>query len=271
MSNIPESSIIRFSNTTLPQTGKKGILKPDSDGYYTQIVGAFGTRNYSGTPYSARGVKDLFDKSSSLMRRVRGEPATGAVGGSLRGENGHPIREHWMTDADYSSRLSVIHEPMICVHWAEFYLDFDFLRNSKANQGGVAVFGRFRPSGAQGHFLAAQLENPLESVCFSIRSTFQLVIEAGIPKRMVDYVCTFDKVNEGGILAANKYYSPGLENLFEQKDVTVSVPSHVMLEALAQESLHGVAIEDSAVMRHELAKIIRAKNRPHVMEAWNRR
>ena len=83
-------SIVRFTASKLLSTGKKGTLTPDSEGYYTQNIGALNCLNSVGELYVLEGAKELFQSSSGLMRRINN--------GALRGENGHPSMKPGMSE-----------------------------------------------------------------------------------------------------------------------------------------------------------------------------
>ena len=79
-------SNIRFSCTSLAGTQKQGIIPKDANGYYDMVIGGLDILNSAGEYYDHAGAKELFQESSSFMRRVKR--------GALRGEVGHPRREH---------------------------------------------------------------------------------------------------------------------------------------------------------------------------------
>lgn len=195
-----------FTLTRLAGTNKVGNLKKDENGYYTMVIGALNMYNSAGMYYRADAAKHFFEESSSLMRRVKG--------GTLRGELGHPRREPGMSMPAYFHRLQQIHEDKECVHFHEIWLDFD---NYKDDQGRpiVAILAKLKPSGPFDYVLEKKLQNPLENVCFSIRSFTDDKLEGGVLNRYIKLIVTFDYVNEPGMSVAEKYQSPALENLEE--------------------------------------------------------
>jgi hypothetical protein len=195
---------VTFTCTRLNGTNKVGDLKKNERGYYTMIIGALNMFNSAGMYYRADAAKHFFEESSSLMRRTKR--------GALRGEYGHPRREEGMSMQAYYARLLSIHEDKVCCHFASIKLDFE---NYKDDQGRpiVAIIAEVCPNGPLGHVLEKQLLNPLENVCFSIRSFTDDRMERGVVNRYIKTIVTFDYVNEPGMAVAEKYNSPALEGL----------------------------------------------------------
>ncbi len=190
-----------FSCAKLP-AGKSGILRPDADGYYRVILGGLNVYNSVGHYYPFDSARQLFKESSQLMRRIKR--------GALRGEMGHPKWVPGMTDDQFSDRCLMIDERNVCVHIAEVELD----QSMKDDQGRpcIGILGKIRPSGPMGAALQAQLDNPKENVCFSIRSFTDNRRVGRVMHRNLVNVVTWDAVNEPGISFAEKYKSPALES-----------------------------------------------------------
>ena len=133
------TSTVRFTATKLTDINKKGLLLPDSEGYYELPVGGLNVVNSSGQFYTLEGAKDLFDSSSIFMRRVRN--------GCLKGELGHPKRLPGMSLDDYIQRIVTIDEKNVCCFFKELWLDFEF--GKKNPQLGtpdlVAVMAKLKP------------------------------------------------------------------------------------------------------------------------------
>lgn len=198
-------SDIRFTCTQLINSGKRGVLNPNKDGYYDLVVGGLNIFNSAGMKYTAkREVLGLFEASSSFMRKVKR--------GAARGEVGHPKFLPGMSKDQYIDRILTIDEKNVCAHFSEFYLDFDSFKNEDGTPI-IAIRALTSPSGPQGDFLAKQLANPKENVCFSIRSFTDDYFERGVLCRDIKNIVTFDYVNEPGIHIAEKYKNPALEDL----------------------------------------------------------
>lgn len=229
-------SMIKFTCTQL-NNSKKGILKPDQDGYYTMPVGGLNVFNSAGHYYTASGAKALFESSSQLMRRVKR--------GALRGEVGHPKQESNQSEDDYLLRILTIDERNVCAHFSELSLDFD---NYKNNDGSpmVAIIAKVRPSGVKSEALKDAFDNPKENVCFSIRAFTSDNYKNGRLERTLKSVITFDWVNESGIHIAEKYKSTALESL-QELHVTRS-----QLERTLKDTHNRVALENAVLTPQEL-------------------
>lgn len=200
--NTVPNATVMFSCTRLHGTNKVGELVKDEQGYYTMVVGALNMFNSAGMYYVYDAAKKFFESSSAFMRRIER--------GALRGEWGHPRREHHMSLQQYYMRLLDIHADKTCCHFAKVWLDFD---NYKDEQGRpiVAILAKVCPSGPLSHVLEKQLQNPLENVCFSIRSFTDDKPIGGVMHRFIKTIVTFDLVNEPGMSIAEKYNSPAME------------------------------------------------------------
>lgn len=197
---------VKFVCTRLQGTGKKGVLKPDSDGYYLLPIGGLDVYNSVGQYYTYQGAKDLFESSSQFQRRVKR--------GALRGEVGHPQMAPGQSYDDFLARCMNIDDRNICCHFSEVFLDFENFKSSDGKKV-IGIMGKVRPSGIHGPALQSALDNPKENVCFSIRSLTRDYMEGTRYNREIKTIVTFDWVNEPGIAHAEKYNSPALETLSE--------------------------------------------------------
>lgn len=199
---------VTFSCTRLKGTNKVGLLKPDEDGYYRVVLGALNAYNSSGAYYPYEPAKRLFEKSSSLMRRVER--------GALRAENGHPKWLPGMSETAYANRIMQIHEDRVCAHIRQIDLVFDNYKDERGRPI-IAIEGLVTPDGELAHVFERALKNPHTNIAFSIRSfTDDTPSFTGLQKRLVNIV-SFDFVGEQGIWAADKYQSPSLESFEEKK------------------------------------------------------
>lgn len=244
---------ISYGCTALLGVNKKGILKPDANGYYEITVGGFNVHNYGGAYYPLGQAKKLFEESGALMRRIRG--------GNLRGELGHPRKEN-MGPNEYFKRLNEIHEDKVCCHFADVRLDYDNYK-SKSGFPMIAVVARVKPAGPFAATLQASLDNPEEDTCFSVRAAVVPAMEGGREVRYVEDIATWDYVNEGGIAIARKYYSMALEGMgaaAEMGDNLIITPA--MLEHAAQDTIRTMGLEsnDAQALRSLQARL--GWNRP---------
>lgn len=231
---------IRFTCSSLAGTQKKGIIPKGADGYYDMVIGGLNLFNSAGEYYEYAGAKELFQSSSSFMRRVKR--------GALRGEVGHPRRDPGQSIDSYMSRILDIDEKNVCVHFAEIYLDFENFKNADGSKI-IAIMSRLSPSGPKADFLDKSINNPNENVCFSIRSFTENTRSMGRMNKVLKTIVTFDYVNEPGISIAEKYKSPSLESF---KDILVTQDQ---MEKAVKQREHVQLGQESAVMtREELFK-----------------
>lgn len=199
---------VSFTCTAMNGLNKVGLIKPDSDGYYRVVLGALNVYNSSGEYYAYEGAKHLFERSSSLMRRV--------ARGALRSENGHPKWLPGMSEDEYARRIMQIYEERVCAHIRQVDLVFDKYKDDKGRRI-IGIEGLVRPDGELGYVLENALKNPHHNVAFSIRSfTENIRSYTGVTK-ILKSIITWDLVTEPGIPIAEKYYSPSLESLTEKK------------------------------------------------------
>ena len=221
-------------------SNKAGVLKPDKNGYYDLVLGAFDFKNSAGENYPYTSAKHLFKTSSSLMRRINN--------GHCRGELGHPVREPGMSYRDYIERILDIREEKVSHHIKALKVDTQAIRDS-TQKPVIAVIGKVKPSGPYGDVLKQSLDNPDENVAFSLRSLVSQGLENGIVQKHIKTLITYDYVNEGGISVANKYQSPGLEKLEEEYPVT-----EPMLDSIKNNKEQGLESKgiDIDIIKNEL-------------------
>lgn len=194
---------VQLGCTMLLGTEKKGVLKPDADGYYTVVLGAYGAYNSANMFYDLASAAPFFQKGSPLTRMVEK--------GVLRGEYKHPEKQTGWSDLEYIHRIRQIDSDRVSHH----------IRNLKLQEGHkdekgrpiTVVIGEIRPSGPYGQVIKDALENPHENVYFSVRSLTMDDQLRGV--KYTKEIVTWDYVNEGGIYNANKYFSPALESFHE--------------------------------------------------------
>lgn len=245
-----------LSCTALVGTNKAGTLKPDADGYYQVVLGALDVYNNTGAFYPEATARQLFQASSSLMRRI--------ASGNLRGEYGHPTPEPGMSMDAFVARVRRIDEDRICMHIRKVWIDYSF--KNLQGQPIIAILGEVRPSGPRGPALKDQLENRFEDVCFSIRSLTHDFNSGGRLTKNFKMIVTWDYVNEPGLDVARKWNSPAMENLKEpvlakQLEERFIMPFQIANMAktqgpnmLGMESNGGVSLEEMAEVMSEAEK-----------------
>ncbi len=244
---------IRFTATKIA-AGKKGILRPDDQGYYTTVVGGLNVYNSRGEYYVAEGAKQLFEQSSIFMRRV--------ANGCVKAEMGHPKRLPGMSTDDYLARLMTIEETNVCAFFSEFWLDFDFGKQHPEfnNPDLIAIMAKVKPCGPFGHTLQKSFESEGENVCFSIRALTRDYYQKGKTYRVLESIMCFDNIVEPGLTLATKFNSPVLESI---EDCVIRLTS---LEKLAKSAVLSTATEDSRAFAIEAYARLSSKTKLSVTE-----
>lgn len=251
-----------FSAVKLPMLGKKGIIKPDDEGYYEICVGGLETSNNSGRwHYSGHeAVRKLFEESSIFMRRVRN--------GALRAEVNHPSQRPGEKIDSYMNRLMDIDLNNVCAHFKTVWLDFDYGKKNPhvKNPNLIAIMARVKPVEPKGSILLEQLQGTAQNCCFSIRALCDEVYEGGKRMRYLKDIIAIDLVNEGGITMASKWDTPSLESLDNE-------PSSIRLtKEILDQIMEGSRVVSTESSR-EVAALIQNRyfqkeiTRPHY-EQW---
>lgn len=220
-----QQQTVRIGQTTMLPPGKKGIVRPCSEGYYRLPVGAYNAYNSGGFLYDGQSGLAMFQPGSVLMRH--------AEKGVLRGEFKHPVMLPGMTREQYMQRIRTIDLDRASHHirWYEI----EQSRDSRGRSISL-VYAILKPWGPYGEMLEQSIKNPHENTYFSVRS-----ITFDDPLNRVKYtreIVTHDFVGEGGILEANKYNT-----------------------GMGLEDFEGGGVEITPLMLHELhLKQQRAKN-----------
>lgn len=233
-------SEVFFTSTALAGIGKKGILTPDADGYYTMPVGGLDVFNSTGDFYTLAGAKELFNPEydSSFQRRISS--------GCLYGEMGHPKMLPGQSMDSYIQRVMSIEETRWAAHFHSVWLDYENVRD-KDGKRVVAIMAKLKPAGAFGPSLEQALANPKQDVCFSIRAFTEDKWVGKIKYRTLAQIVTFDMVTEPGINFARKFNSPALESL-----TNVQVQKHDFDSIRAQKG--NTAMESTVASTMELFK-----------------
>lgn len=254
-------SNVRFTGTKLANTNKKGILKPDEDGYYEMIIGGLNTFNSAGEYYTLEGAKALFEESSIFMRRVRNS--------SLYAEYAHPKKLPNMSMDQYINRILSIDENNVCCHIKEVWLDETYGKKHPElnNPALVAIMAKVKPYGPKGVHLKESIENPSQNTSFSIRALTNDFYQRGQTVRVLQQIVTFDAcVSEPGIAIATKFQSPGLESSSDFSDFTVT---RAQIERVAYQNNSFVGTEDSKLLVKECLKAFEVKQAPKpIYHSW---
>ena len=236
--------VIKFTETVFSEKGKSGILTPDSDGYYTVVVGALNSYNSAGEFYTAEGALQLFENSSHFMRRIKS--------GALYAELGHPKKQLDQSMDSFYNRIVSIEETNICGHFSEIWLDFQFgKKHPELNAPDlIAIMAKVKPAGAKANALQLAFENPKQNAAFSIRGLTENKMMNNRVERRLTNIITFDHVTEPGISIADKIMAPGLEQrlaaeAYSVKEVVDTIVDRAVMKQVLARQLTHVGMESS--------------------------
>ena len=259
--------ILKFTETVYSNNGRKGVLTPDSDGYYTMIVGALNTYNSAGEYYTAEGTTALFENSSHFMRRIQNK--------ALYAELGHPKKSPDMSMEQFYNRIVTIEETNICGHFKEIVLDFKFgeknpqLNNPKL----IAIVGKVKPAGAKASALQLALENAQQNAAFSVRGLTENKYANGRTERRLTNIITFDHVVEPGISIADKLMAPGLEKRVigteaRINELTDTILDRETLKRVLTKNMSTVGMESSHDLFSDIMKTVDGKRKTNRLSSW---
>jgi hypothetical protein len=257
--------VLKFTETVFTDKDKKGVLKPDGDGYYSIVLGALNTYNSANEYYTSEGVLELFESSSILMRRIKN--------GYLYAELGHPKKIPGMSMEDFYNRILTIEETNVCSHISSLTLDFNFGKKNPefGNDKMIGIIGLVKPAGPKANALQLSLENPKQNTAFSIRALTENKHRNGRVERSLTSIITWDHITEPGISIACKAHSPGLEaygfkgGVKELTDVLVDKP--ILRKALTSNTSI-TALEGNNELHKEILKSINSKNNNSRLSNW---
>lgn len=210
---------------------KVGKLPVDENGYYTVVLGAMNTNNSAGAFYPYAGTEDVWGESGILRRRI--------LNRNFCGEYGHPYKLPGESVKEFATRSMKVTEDKISHQILEVWLDMD--ARDKNGKPIILIMGKIKPTGPYGHILKAQLDNPLENVCFSIRAMTDDKVIRGILTKVIRIPLTWDYVREPGIEYATKLNNPTLESIDDgavlTEDILLSIASEAKLTSNEEMSL----------------------------------
>lgn len=258
--------IVKFTETVFSSKNKKGVITPDSNGYYEVIVGALNSYNSAGEYYTAQGALQLFENSSHLMRRIKN--------GALYSELGHPKKAPDMSMEQFYNRVITIEETNICGHFSEIYLDFDFgKKNAELNSPDlIAIIAKVKPAGPKSNALQIALENPKQNAAFSIRGLTENKYINGRVERRLTNIITFDHVVEGGISIAHKHMAPSLEK-YNTGDTYITELTDTLidkstLKTVLTKSLSTVGMESNNELFRDILKSLEPSKNSNRLSEW---
>ena len=215
------SQVLSFGNVILANSGKRGILKPMSDGsgYYRMNAGGFNIPNRGGIAYRFNEyLKECMSPESDLNRRV--------TEGQVYCELGHPpqyfmeringqiVRTQITEVFQWINRLRTIEMGNVCahirkIHWILTGGDRDPVHNEIE----LIPFG----TGGMKEWMTDSLANPDINTAVSLRSVTKPQ-RMGDMVREVEYLSTYDVVVEQGVLRACKHLTAGLESYIQEAE-----------------------------------------------------
>lgn len=207
-------SKLTYGNIELAMSENKGIITPNSDGYYRIAGGGFNIANRMGITYRMNQYLlecleegDRVGSGSDLRRRLdRGE---------VYMEMNHPVQWFYekidgkvvrtqITDVlTWINRLKTIDMDRICGAISEIYPDMSKFDRRTMN-GPVFFDIDAKPFGPFGHYFKENLDSPKMGTAVSIR-TVTAPQQFGDTTRQVEYWTGLDWVPEPGFAEATKY------------------------------------------------------------------
>lgn len=219
--------IVKYGQTRLIDSGKKGILRPDSDGYYEQPIGMLNCLNSAGAFYVKDGINEIMGQGSSFFRRIKE--------GALYAELEHPEQRPGEDMRTFLRRAAKIDRTNVCAHWKEIWIDDSIgerFKDKPTDPTPLVVLGKNKPTGPHGAIVQAAYDNPHEDVCFSVRSLTKDWIYKGRTYKQIIQLFTYDNVNEPGKKNARKRMSLSMESLGNE----IVIKSSDIEEILEQDS-----------------------------------
>ena len=252
-------SIITLAEPRLSGTGKKGIIKPDENGYYETLLGALDVRNGIGEIYPYNGNEDILKDGSPLKRRIKN--------GHLFAEMGHPKREPGMTDHEWLVRYSRIEETKHCAHISNVWLDTEYVSPDGLKM--VGIVGKVKPAGPYKETIEEYMKTPSVNTAWSVRSFTRNIrsSDGNVYKYFVD-IRTWDFVSEPGISVATKWDSPAVEEMVD--DMVISDRIIVNIGQLNNDNKLGLTSEDSEVLDNLRSALKETYGSGSLTRAWNR-
>lgn len=251
-----------ISGELMTSIGKKGIIPADEYGYRRCLAGGLNAYNASGSYYVAEGVIQLYTESSTLMRRIKKN--------ALGCENGHPEWLPGMDKMDYVNRLLDIKQDRICGHISNIIIDYEFGQRNpdKVNKEFIGLFIDVKPAGELAHVLEAAFNNPKQNLAFSKRTLThdRRVGQQRVLHKQIHTPITFDHVNEGGIVAADRQNAIGLESYAPQNIHTELVDAELLMLAL-ESNVANLGLEDAS--REFYEEILEAVSKTNVKRKKN--
>lgn len=207
-------SEISFGNIILANNGKKGILKPDSEGFYRLNGGGFNIPNRNGVSYLANSyIQECMGEDSDLNRRVLRGEVMGEMGHPpmhyLENINGQIVRTKITNVFEWIQRLRTIDMDRVCMLIKKIIFNTDQWKGG--NTGAIYYDILVKPFGPFGAYFEDHIKTPSANTAVSIRTVIKPTTFGGTT-REVEYWTGNDWVVEPGMDWANKHMSAGCES-----------------------------------------------------------
>lgn len=189
-------------------------LAPDSEGYYTLIVGAANTFNTRGEYYTGHGVDELFSSRSNFIISIETN--------GLESENEHPAFSYGMSKADFIRRINVIDKSNVCALIKSVWLVKTTMREPGADANLILVYAKVKPYGEKAHVLASRIANG-ENIAFSVRSLTFNDLTSYPMKKTFKKIVTWDHVRKPGIRYADSNHTSSFASMSMESESSVSV------------------------------------------------
>lgn len=256
---MSDNKIVFSSVKVKNGAGDKGLPK-DENGYYRITLGSLNIFNSAGAYYTLNGAKELFEASSSLMRRINN--------GALKAELGHPKKTPGMSMSEYMNRIITIDINNIGAHIKSVELVETNVKDKGAKDNRVDIIGWVKPTGPKAQYLIDLLDDPDANVAFSIRSLTNDSIVNGVVVKVLKQIITWDIVVEPGLHTATKWKTLGIESLdllaidFNDKETLSSLKESIKDDV-------GIGTEDNNLFKHEIMKELDCKkNGSCILHKW---
>jgi len=241
------------SITKIKTTAGNVKLKPDSDGYYEVVLGAFNVPNSQGVVYLGKPAMDILNNPDSVINKRLST-------GRLRSEADHPEVTADMTNGMIVTRQLDISNKCVC----GFIKEINIIETDKSagipGIGNIVIIkGKIKPSGAFGDALKASLDNPEEDTCFSVRSFAKELFIGSTKCRRNTEIVTYDWVNAPGIKYASKLHKLAIES----EDIIV-----LDLDEVTPEEVRLMCANESEDVKTSLNRLFDTTYEEDVMSSW---
>ena len=234
-----------FTSTRLRLNGKQGILKPESDGSYIMPIGGFNCLNTKGEVYTMENIKEIFESSSELMRKIQN--------GKCTGEWGHPEPRVGEDMRDFMNRACMVSDKDTCALFKEVWLDDKVARSAAMASYNIApdtvvTMGRVKPHGLQWEALQRAFDDPDFNVSFSVRNLSTDRVFRGKTYVIIKRIITWDAVADPGVKCAENWLSPRLESR------TVEITPTMVASMEKRISMPGMRLESADSLRQVVSE-----------------